>query len=594
METVTRASSQDEPGLAPRALVVSADPARAEQLVPMLEHEGLDVHRVLRSSLAHGLIREREFRLIVLVDPVPMIHRLLAAIRSESSHSRKAGVIFAAPADHLDDVRRLPVQPNQLVSLDRLDAEGRERIAALLHVAPRVGLKAWVQLRQCFASEAHRALCRTVNLSTSGMLLRGCTLLPVGTELAFELSRSARDRPITGTAKVVRHGRSDLEPDNCMGLTFIGLDTAGRNRLERYLAGAGGEPLADPTHGTVAPPEVGGSALAPPDSPAQLRANTRISDAASAQLHGGAPHRKVDLQRELEQVETEIAARLARGLQLRLRSPEWYLTGVELGLESLRDFYEISELVHRGDVTDGEVTRHLAALERVHRKLSEFASCDDDLDRRVMILIEARPDLERLLRELEGSVEPAASAQGSSTVIGGLVAAIHRRVSRVMLLERLQVDIEDLLGPFARLLRRRHRERLERVFERYRVILRPLGYSGADDLSSTRMLRELEREVAVLTASGGERIRAVHRRIYSKRFRGRASADLEHDLAHERVFSLLQDVLRAGYDYLQRTYSAYYHALGPDQVDRQLLQRASELAAALEAKRSPAGDPTET
>jgi hypothetical protein len=52
-------------------------------------------------------------------------------------------------------------------------------------------------------------------------------------------------------------------------------------------------------------------------------------------------------------------------------------------------------------------------------------------------------------------------------------------------------------------------------------------------------------------------------------------------------------VLRAGYDYLQRTYSAYYHALGPDQVDRQLLQRASELAAALEAPRSPDDDPTE-
>ena len=226
-----------------RALLVSADSSRAEHLVPILVQSGLEVHQVAHLTQAEQMVRSRRFRLVVLVAPVPSVGRLLQTVRGRGSSCRNAGVILVGSSQELARVERLQVRPNHTVRFDRLRVEGRLRVNDLLNVAPRAGVQAWIRLRWRLAGASQRDLAETANLSTTGMLIRGCGLIPVGTEVDFELVSAADEPPVVGRAEVVRHAARGPMAVTAMALRILRLEDDGRARLARLVAR--GRPAAD-------------------------------------------------------------------------------------------------------------------------------------------------------------------------------------------------------------------------------------------------------------------------------------------------------------------------------------------------------------
>jgi hypothetical protein len=219
-----------------RALLISADPSRAERFVPILVHAGLEVHQVAHVAQAERLVRQEAFRLVVLVEPVPSIGVLLEKVRGAESRCRHAGIILAASREELAQAERLPVRPNRVVRIDRLEVEGRLRVNDLLNVAPRAGVQAWVRLTWRLGERTQHDLAETVNLSTTGMLLRGCGTIPVGSKLKLEIIQAADQPPISGTAEVVRHARKHRDAAAAVALRFLRLEGDGRARLARLVA----------------------------------------------------------------------------------------------------------------------------------------------------------------------------------------------------------------------------------------------------------------------------------------------------------------------------------------------------------------------
>lgn len=89
-------------------------------------------------------------------------------------------------------------------------------------------------------------MCRTENLSKSGMLVHTRTPLPVGTKVAIQFlfrtdpALSGERLPggyafVEGEALVVRHTEPSKEKATGMGLQFLRLEEHGRALLGKYL-----------------------------------------------------------------------------------------------------------------------------------------------------------------------------------------------------------------------------------------------------------------------------------------------------------------------------------------------------------------------
>jgi hypothetical protein len=77
--------------------------------------------------------------------------------------------------------------------------------------------------------------CRTVNISTSGMLLDVSHSFRPGTLLSFELTLPGLHQPLRGRARVVRRTAQPIEPFAGVGVTFAAFEESNEGRLASYL-----------------------------------------------------------------------------------------------------------------------------------------------------------------------------------------------------------------------------------------------------------------------------------------------------------------------------------------------------------------------
>jgi c-di-GMP-binding flagellar brake protein YcgR len=80
-------------------------------------------------------------------------------------------------------------------------------------------------------------ICQTSNVSESGLLIHTTRLIPLQTEMDVSFYLPGDPRPIDGKVRVVRHSDPQREEKAGMGVEFVHLPQAGREKLRDFVDG---------------------------------------------------------------------------------------------------------------------------------------------------------------------------------------------------------------------------------------------------------------------------------------------------------------------------------------------------------------------
>ena len=219
-------------------LVVGAEPTALERIAPMLRRAEFDVHSAAPTPEIYGLLLGTSFELILVSYPLRelVLDELVEVMRSEGSWCQKAALVLLAEPDFLDDAQALvDLGVNRVISLEWPEARLHQSISDLLNVAPRVSLRVLVHVKVEVQDNATRALYQTVNISQTGMLLRGDDRLDPGTRFSFFFGIPDGRRLVEGTAEVVRRTNPMREGAAGLGVRFIRLAGEGEQQLESFV-----------------------------------------------------------------------------------------------------------------------------------------------------------------------------------------------------------------------------------------------------------------------------------------------------------------------------------------------------------------------
>jgi len=164
------------------------------------------------------------------------LRRFLDAIRRPSSTSRQAAVVLLAPAELRREAEAfLGRGVGRVLSLTDPPEFLQQILPGLLDVAVRIPLRAVSRLEGDAGRGRNLVLCQTVNVSSTGMLIRTDQGYPLGAELAFELSLPGERKPIRGRAEVVRYTVEQKERISGVGVRFRAFEGEDRYRFESHL-----------------------------------------------------------------------------------------------------------------------------------------------------------------------------------------------------------------------------------------------------------------------------------------------------------------------------------------------------------------------
>lgn len=240
--------------VARRVVFASEQIERVEALMQQFPKDAFEVSRMVRADGAATLLESVAFDLVVIVPPLSRALELVKRMRSPESPSRNAALIVVADAEA--DISGRPWWADGSYTVIGPTEARRslpERAARMMNAASRTATRLPVRLRCEDTVARERALCQTVNISVSGMLISGCRRLPEGSEIEFEVTLPTRSRPVSGRARVVRHTNSRHEAKPGTAVEFIRLNEADRTALNSFVVGqAPGQPA--PVDGELATP----------------------------------------------------------------------------------------------------------------------------------------------------------------------------------------------------------------------------------------------------------------------------------------------------------------------------------------------------
>jgi hypothetical protein len=539
-------------------LLVGDEPERVEPFVPLLRRANLSVCRLVRPQEELRLAAEMPHDLIVVVPPVEQAGEVFARARAAGSPWRHASVLVVA-----DWSARTTLDPalvkaaNRLLAPSATPEEFRETTTELLEVEPRVPVRAPVEIRLPHA-EGGPKRARVEDLSGSGMYLTSDAPLAVGTVFGFALELPSERDPILGQAGVVRKGPGASGSSSGVGVRFLSLGGDGAQRIDRYVRERRAAKMSTTSTGTI--PVV-----------------------ASGVVRRPAASGRDQLEREHADLTALVDDLLRQGLARRLGATDWYLTGMEMGLESLHVFSNLLEAVHGGRAAAFETQNRIADLALVRTKLAEFALPQSDVRTRIRIVLELRQPLERLQRAIaeEGAAAGELLSARPPEAVSQVVAEIRRLVGAKKGAEALRALLLDLGATRHLFVPGAQRRVAERIWQEHAARASALGFAPAPRLAGRRerhaALGAVERELGQL----GDRLAAIHETVFSRRFRHLATRNVEADLCDPKTPAILAEALGPGRDYVLRATSAYRHALEAAGADPGLLDRVARLAAAL-------------
>lgn len=219
-------------------LVVGAEGDTLETIAPMLRRAEFNVHSASPSPVVFDLLLGTSFELVIVSYPVRelSLDDLIDTLRRDGSWCKQAALVLLAEPDHLDDaLAMVDLGVNRAIGLDWPESRLQQAIGDLLEVAPRITLRVLVHLKVEVQRESKRALYQTVNISRTGMLLRGADDLDPGTRFSFFFGIPDGRRLVEGTGEVVRRSNPIREGTSGIGIRFVRIAGVGAEQLESFV-----------------------------------------------------------------------------------------------------------------------------------------------------------------------------------------------------------------------------------------------------------------------------------------------------------------------------------------------------------------------
>jgi len=204
----------------------------------MLRRAEFNVHTAGQSPVVFDLVLGTSFELVLVRYPLRelILDDLIDSLRKEGSWCQKAALVLLADPDHLDDALALTdLGVNRAIGIDWPESRLHQAIGDLLEVAPRIALRVLVHLKVEITDQSKRALYQTVNISRTGMLLRGEDNLDPGTRFSFFFGIPDGRRLVEGTGEVVRRTNTMREGTSGIGVRFIRIVGEGGEQLESFV-----------------------------------------------------------------------------------------------------------------------------------------------------------------------------------------------------------------------------------------------------------------------------------------------------------------------------------------------------------------------
>jgi CheY-like chemotaxis protein len=182
-----------------------------ESLVPL-------GHRLTNAGDGPKALRitsRRRFDALLVSHPVAgaPTSRFLHAVRGPGSACRNSPLVLVAAAKSRRDAEAyLGRGATRVLAVEEVPQALAEVLQPLFLVAPRTVLHVPTRIEVVGQPFPRRLFCETVNLSSSGMLLRMPHSLPRATELRFELFLPGLPKPLRGEGRVVRLTLQGREP----------------------------------------------------------------------------------------------------------------------------------------------------------------------------------------------------------------------------------------------------------------------------------------------------------------------------------------------------------------------------------------------
>jgi len=219
-------------------LVVGAEGDTLETIAPMLRRAEFNVHSASASPVVFDLLLGTSFELVIVRYPLVdlSLDDLIETLRRDGSWCKNAAMVLLAEPEHLDDALALvDLGVNRAIGIDWSESRLQQAIGDLLEVAPRITLRVLVHLKVEIQQASKRALYQTVNISRTGMLLRGDDDLDPGTRFSFFFGIPDGRRLVEGTGEVVRRSNTTREGTKGLGIRFVRITGEGAEQLESFV-----------------------------------------------------------------------------------------------------------------------------------------------------------------------------------------------------------------------------------------------------------------------------------------------------------------------------------------------------------------------
>jgi hypothetical protein len=222
----------------PRLLLIGTQTPALQRVIPLLLRASYHVEQQWDPEEALRLLASRRFDLVIARHPLrpAILDTVVNAVRRRDATCRSAGMIVLAEPGSAAEVQSLLGRGvNRVLSADAPAETLLHTAAGLLAVAPRLVLRVPAILEQGSGERRTRLVTETINISSSGLLLRGAQELAVGTRLRFELELPGLAPTIRGEAAVVRHTNDVREAEPGIAVRMLSFAGDGESEFAAFL-----------------------------------------------------------------------------------------------------------------------------------------------------------------------------------------------------------------------------------------------------------------------------------------------------------------------------------------------------------------------
>ena len=220
-----------------------------ERLAPVMRRDDVQVDWVATPEAGVNLAGKHRYD-VILMDAVPCdwpLERVVRSFRDTSSPSKGAAILVLAEPDQVDVARALRSRGVNRVMLVTDPPEIIcEQMASLLEVAPRVQVRLAINVEAALGNTGRELFCQTVNLSSTGMLIRTQHRPPLGTPVVFKIGFAEEFGTLNGRGEIVRHSTTGQGGVDGIAIRFVSFATDGAERLQNYLETMTAEPDPEP------------------------------------------------------------------------------------------------------------------------------------------------------------------------------------------------------------------------------------------------------------------------------------------------------------------------------------------------------------